>query len=59
MKEGSIENSKMRRFVWMFDNNDKRRIFTGGTLNSQMISKQVGLFERRHMYLPLLGLKKN
>ena len=35
----------------MFDSSDKRRICGGGTLNSQMISKEVGLFKRRHLQL--------
>ena len=29
----------MRRFVWMFDSNDKRRMSGGGIWNSQMIAK--------------------
>jgi hypothetical protein len=48
----------MRRFVCMFGSNDKRKIFTEGTLNNQMISKYVGLFQRRHTTCHYLGLKK-
>ena len=41
--EGSIDNFKMKRFVQIFYGNDKRRMSGGGTFNSQMISKEVGL----------------
>ena len=36
----------MSWFVWIFDSNDKRRMRGGGTLNSQMTSKYIGLFKR-------------
>jgi hypothetical protein len=51
VKERSMENSKMRRFVWKVDGNEKKRMSGGGSSNSQMISKLVGLFKRRHLYL--------
>jgi hypothetical protein len=50
-EEGSIDNVKMRRFVQIFYGNDKRRMSGGGTFISQMISKEVGLFQIRRLQL--------
>jgi hypothetical protein len=43
-EEGSTDNFKMRWFVQILYDNDKRRMSGGGTLKSQMIYKEVGLF---------------